>query len=165
MLENFTVSIPAFSTDYIVLFSIFAIGSFLAFQGGGTRVAAATLAFPMALFVFQQIKDTAIIGSQLELLSEMPYITAATFVISFLVVYIALRSITNDYGALTGLALQSLMLGLALTIMTVATWYALPFTSDIWQFGEPIATLFASGFVLWWMFASFVLVYIAAQRL
>jgi len=162
MIESFTLPFP---TDYLVIFAIFAASSFWAFQGGGIRVAAAVLAFPMTLFVFERINGAAILGEQLELLSEMPYITMAVFVITFLLMYLLVRSITNDYGGINGLVLQSLLLGLATTAMMLATWHSLPFLTELWQFSGHITAFFVPEFILGWMAVSFVLVYIAAQRL
>jgi len=162
MIENFSIPFP---TDYLVIFAIFAIASFWAFQGGGTRVASATLAFPMSLFVFSKVEQTAFIGEQFKLLSETPYVIMAVFIISFLLMYLLVRSITNDYGGVNGLVLQSLLLGLAATAMLLATWHSLPFLTELWQFSDRVAMLFVPEFILGWMAVSFVLVYIAAQRL
>ena len=162
MLENLSIPFP---TDYIVIFALFAVASFWSFQGGGTRVASLTLAFPMALFVFDKLGETAIVGEQLTLLAETPYITMAVFVITFLLMYLLVRSITNDYGGINGLVLQSLLLGLAATAMVLATWHSLPFLTELWQFSDHIAMLFVPEFILGWMTVSFVFVYIAAQRL
>jgi len=61
--------------------------------------------------------------------------------------------------------LQSLLLGLAATAMLLATWHSLPFLTELWQFSDRVAMLFVPEFILGWMAVSFVLVYIAAQRL
>jgi type III secretory pathway component EscS len=161
-IQAFTLPFPV---DYIIVFAIFALSGFWAFQGGGTRAAAAILSFPFALFIYDRVNDAAILGDQLKSLAEMPYINLAVYSIAFFLMYLLLRSITNDYGGASGLTFQSLLIGLSATAMIMATWYTLPFTENLWKFGEQIEMLFAPEYLFWWMIASFVVLYTAARRL
>ena len=151
-------SFVAFVTlDYIVVFSVWIIVSFLALRGLNAVLYALLLSVPLALLVFEYAPSTRWVGESLASFIEQP--TGALAVIGGLVFVfsVSIFRLVSTWDADSGSLFQAAVFGAASTAALITLWQITPHTELLWDFSAHIDAVFNTAHALWLLIGSFAI--------
>ncbi len=149
-------SLSALSTrmpvDWLVL-GVFAIVMIIFTLRGGPRIACTfALALPLALFLLEELLSAVLLGPITAQFTN-PHAEAALFGLVFVIaLFLSFRIVGPDIGGGAS-PVQSILVGIAATVIAIVFWLQVPALSSLWHFGPTIQTFFAPAYRLWWVAA------------
>ena len=153
-IESLSTLVTQWPTDWILIGACAALAAFDALRGGSGRVAAAALALPTALLLYEKLPATAYLGPFIAQFAS-PLAQGALFAVIFVALYLFIRRIVGLWGESDGGPVQALIAGIACATVVVTTWMQVPALDSVWHFGPQVQLIFGEAYRFWWLLISF----------
>lgn len=156
-MESVSSFIAFVTLDYIVVFSVWIIVSFLVLRGLNTCLYALLLAVPAALLVYQYAPSARWVGDSITSFAGSS--TGALIVLGSLVAAfgISVFRLINSWGGEPGSLFQAAIFGAAYTVALLTLWQITPHTATLWDFSTHIDAIFNVTYAFWLLIGSFAI--------
>jgi hypothetical protein len=144
--------LPTLSADWIIFGSVSLFLTFDSLRAGPARVAALSIALPIALFLSGSISSTAFIGGFIAQAS--PAVQTGVFIALCIGLFIALYRML-DTGVDSLHPLQALIAGIAGAAVCLIVLLQLPGDTVPWSFGEAFSRVFGDAYRLFWLVGAY----------
>ncbi len=151
-LGSITAYLPALSADWIIFGGLALFLTFDALRAGPARVAALSLALPIALFLSSSIGSTAFIGAFVA--QAAPAVQTGVFILLCIGLFIALYRLL-DTGIDSLHPMQALIAGLASAAVCIIVLLQLPAETVPWDFGSTFSSVFGNAYRLFWLIGAY----------
>lgn len=149
-------SLSSLASDWGIVVALFLVVGVDCVRSGTGRAVALAVSLPLATLISMLVPTTAFLGSFAPQLST-PYGTVGLFLVSFVGAYVLVRRMTISYGDIGGEILVSLFVTTAVVVLILTFWVSTPALSVAWTFGPFFQSVFAHGYMLWWLLVSYAI--------
>jgi len=140
--------------DWPILGLIAALLSLESFSSGSTRTSSISIAFPLTSIIFQWLPGTFLASAVMTQLTT-PGAQSALFGLVFIGMYFVIHRMIFAFGSGSGDVPQSLISGIATTIIMVVFWIQTPGLKELWQLGPQVQLVFNESVRAWWLIGAF----------
>jgi hypothetical protein len=153
-MQNLTSFLTGISTDWILVFALFAFIAFDVLRSGSSRAIALSIAIPLSGLLAQSIAGAAVAGGLASQFTTPLLKTSLLVALTFASFLLVLRMM-DRYNDDDGRPVQSLAAGIAVTAIIVSVWTQNPQWGTIWQFGDAVQHLFGEAYRFWWLIGGY----------
>ena len=152
LLPSLSANLPM---DWIIIGIFVFLVALDALRSGGARAAVLGVAFPLSVFLYNQIPQTYYVGALLKGVTN-PIPATAIFFGVFAAAYLISSRLVNFFGeGARGITTAFLSAGAA-TIITLVSWLQVPVLTTAWHFGPHIQTVFGLPYALPWLLLAYL---------
>lgn len=140
-------------TDWILIGAFAVFVALDALRSGSARSASLVLSLPATLLIINAVPQSFFLGPLTAQLTA-PIVQIGIFAVVFVLLYIAAHRIIFSFSEGGGV-IQSLIAGVAATIVLVVIWLQVPALESAWHFGGQVQAVFAPAYRFWWLIVAF----------
>lgn len=142
--------------DWIII-GLFLVAFCLdALRSGVKRAAAAALAAPLALLIFEQSESTVFISSFVHP-SDASIMQAGIFAALFVGLFFLISKMLAVGFSSGAFPLAAILSGIAATALIVLVWLQIPALIALWPFSPWIRSIFGEAYRSWWIIGAYLL--------
>lgn len=154
-MENITGFFSSVPIDFFILGGIVIILALDSMRSGIGRTVALAVALPLSLFLYSLLSETVIL-KDMAFLKGSAMTQALVLAVILVLAYLLVRRMGLEYvdGGM-GEPVQSVLAACAVAVIFAVVWLEIPALSEIWIFGDQVATIFAESFRLPWLIGAY----------